>query len=392
MSAKRAGKALADGLFGAMLGARRLLPAAVDDAIFHLPRTEVSFDADGVQSTRLWSEHACPLEPAVDLAGVRWAALDGDAPPPQELVVMRVPHGRVIGRRCAVVAPGGRLVRDASPFLGARAGVLHPELRRHAWLPRPRRVEGTVLVAGNAGAGNYYHWIVEGLRRLLEARRVCEVQGVDLSRAKVVVSRGRLGAVDACLRALGFGEERVIRMGRFDQIEADEVVAASVPTCALGVTVEAARTLRGFRGTQGDECSRDAPRRFVVLRRGVRSIANEDEVVDALAPFGFEAVRLESMPFVAQQALFAEAEAIVAPHGAGLVNLAWSKRACEVLEVFPERYLNPCFRRLCAASGDARIGHSFLVSPPAIRHADRAVDRMQVPIAAVRAWAAALKS
>jgi capsular polysaccharide biosynthesis protein len=389
MTAKRAGKALADGLFGAMLGARRLLPAAIDDAIFHLPRREVSFDADGVQSTRLWTERACALEPAVDLAGVRWAALDGDAPPPQELVVMRVPRGRVIGRRCAVVAPGGRLVRDASPFLGGRAGVLHPELRRHAWLPRPRRVEGTVLVAGNAGAGNYYHWIVEGLRRLLETRRVCELQGVDLSQAKVAVSRARIDAVDACLRALGFGEDRIIRMGRFDQIEADQVVAASVPTCALGVTAEASRSLRGFR-VPGDPGSREAPKRFVVLRRGVRSFLNESEVVDTLAPFGFEAVRLESMPFTVQQALFANAEAMVAPHGAGLVNLAWTQHACEVLEVFPERYLNPCFRRMCAAPVDPRIRHSFLVSPSASHRPDRAVDRMQVDCALLRAWASAL--
>jgi len=390
---KRAGKAAADGFFGGLLAARRLLPAGVDDALFHLPRREVSFDADGVRATRLWMEHACTLEPATDLAGTRWSALDGDARPPQELVVVRVARGRVVGRRCAVVAPGGRLVRDASPFLGAHTGIVHPELRRHAWLPRPRRVEGTVLVAGNAGAGNYYHWVVEGLRRLLEARRVCEEQGVDLSRAKVAVSRARIEAVDACLRALGIGEDRVVRMGQFEQIEADEVVAASVPSCTLGVTAEAARTLRAFRAPLDAQAARH-PRRFVVLRRGLRSFLNEHEAVDALAPFGFAAVRLESMPFEAQQALFAGAEAVVAPHGAGLVNLAWSQRACEVLEVFPERYLNPCFRRICAAasaSGGAAIGHSFLVSPPARERVDRASDRMQVDIAALRAWAAALR-
>jgi len=221
---------------------------------------------------------------------------------------------------------------------------------------------------------------------------VCEEQGVDLSRAKVAVSRARIEAVDACLRALGIGEDRVVRMGQFEQIEADEVVAASVPSCTLGVTAEAARTLRAFRAPLDAQAARH-PRRFVVLRRGLRSFLNEHEVVDALAPFGFAAVRLESMPFEAQQALFAGAEAVVAPHGAGLVNLAWSQRACEVLEVFPERYLNPCFRRVCAsasASGGAAIRHGFLVSPPARERVDRASDRMQVDIAALRAWAAAL--
>ncbi len=389
---KRAGKAAADGLFGALLAARRLLPAGVDDALFHLPRREVSVDADGVAATRLWTEHACALEPATDLAGTRWPALDGGALPPQDLVVVRVPRGRVVGRRCAVVAPGGRLVRDVSPFLYSHTGIVHPELRRHAWLPRPRRIQGTVLVAGNAGAGNYYHWIVEGLRRLLEVRRVCEEQGVDLSCARIAVSRARIEAVDACLRALGIGEDRVVRMGQFEQIEADEVVAASVPSCTLGVTAEAARTLRGFRAPL-DTKAAPPPRRFVVLRRGVRSFLNEREVVEALEPFGFAAVRLESMAFEAQQSLFADAEALVAPHGAGLVNLAWSQRACEVLEVFSECYLNPCFRSICvaaSASGSAAIGHRFLVAPPAPNRVDRTADRMQVDVAALRAWASAL--
>jgi capsular polysaccharide biosynthesis protein len=411
LGVKRFGKTVVNGLFGGLLAMRRALPAGLDEALFHLPRDESSIHElvnrggsgpglsdpappnEGVRGiscvSRGW-EQGCTLEAAFDVKGRRCPTLETTTTPGTcELLVARIPRGRVLGRRCAVIAPRGEVVRELSPFLGAELNPQHPDLRRHAWLPRPRRIKGIVVVAGNSGAGNYYHWICEGLRRLLEVIRYAESEGIALEKAHVAVSAARLPAVAACLEALGFPESRVIRMGRFDQIEADEVIAASVPSAVLGMTTYAAMTLREFRV---ERHGRPLPRRFVVLRRGYRSFLDDAAVLDALAPFGFEPVRLESLAFADQQALFRDAEAIVAPHGAGLVNLVWTRGECDVLEIMPERYLNACFRAICAARRtDAPLRHAFLVAPEPALKADRDAERLHVDPAALRQWAGNLR-
>ena len=83
-------------------------------------------------------------------------------------------------------------------------------------------------------------------------------------------------------------------------------------------------------------CEPAAPfRKLYVTRRNakVRRVRNEAEVVDYLTDWGFEVVALEERPFWEQVQLFAEAEVVVAQHGAGLINLlfAQSPRVLEIL-------------------------------------------------------------
>ena len=64
-------------------------------------------------------------------------------------------------------------------------------------------------------------------------------------------------------------------------------------------------------------------RRLLLSRASphVRRVVNEDELLDALLPLGFERITLESLDVKSQARLFADAETVVAPHGAGLTNL-----------------------------------------------------------------------
>ncbi len=70
-----------------------------------------------------------------------------------------------------------------------------------------------------------------------------------------------------------------------------------------------------------------------------------------LARFGVEPVVLEGRSLGDQAALFADAELVVAPHGAGLTNLVFAPRDCRVVELLSDAYANWCFRYLAAASG-----------------------------------------
>ena len=93
-----------------------------------------------------------------------------------------------------------------------------------------------------------------------------------------------------------------------------------------------------------------SPRVFISRRATLaRRIANEDEALAALAPLGFRAYTLEEMSFADQVRLFAQAEIIVGPHGAGMMNLAFSTNA-KVVELFGA-FLQPSFSELARGLG-----------------------------------------
>lgn len=80
-----------------------------------------------------------------------------------------------------------------------------------------------------------------------------------------------------------------------------------------------------------------------------RRIVNEIELVEYLEDHGFRAVRPERLTFEDQVDLFHGADIIVAPHGAGLANMAWCYMGAKIVEIVAPQYTNPC----CWLAGDA---------------------------------------
>ena len=103
--------------------------------------------------------------------------------------------------------------------------------------------------------------------------------------------------------------------------------------------------------TRAGPAPRTAARRIFVDRRGsnLRSLVCEDQLIAALP--GFQPVRLEALSLREQARLFAEADIIVAPHGAGLSNIGFARPGTIVIELMMDTYRNWCFRRLAAARG-----------------------------------------
>ncbi len=58
----------------------------------------------------------------------------------------------------------------------------------------------------------------------------------------------------------------------------------------------------------------------------VRRVSNEAEITETLESYGFVPYILSKLTFTEQVQLFAQAEVIVAPHGAGLINMIFSHR------------------------------------------------------------------
>jgi hypothetical protein len=218
---------------------------------------------------------------------------------------------------------------------------------------------------------NYYHVMIDVLPRILglhseECRRLDSI-GVHLCELAAVPW---LPLVEALLP-----ENAVIHHSRWDsrvrcrQAIALPFLSGDTAGCLpqAWLTLFRAATARHWGTT---ETSR--PRRLYVTRRlaTMRRILNEDELVAGLRSRGFEPIALEKLSLAEQYHGFATAEAVVAPHGAGLTNLVHSPAGCRVVELFPAepsfhyRWLShACNHPYACLTGDA-----------ASRNADFTVD------------------
>jgi capsular polysaccharide biosynthesis protein len=73
-----------------------------------------------------------------------------------------------------------------------------------------------------------------------------------------------------------------------------------------------------------------------------RHILNEDELVAALVPLGFEKISLDGMPISEAIALFYDAKTVIGAHGAGLSHILFSQNI-NVLELSPTPVINPFY-------------------------------------------------
>ena len=222
---------------------------------------------------------------------------------------------------------------------------------RGAEAPRVERAFSLV----NAWNNNYCMWLSECLARLegLEdyerrtGQRVTVITPADAPRYQT-----------ESLRLMGYGPDRCLEWNG-SRLAVGTLVVSSFRRELRGdfycrVSLAGLCWVRGrmlpalpATATGGTSFS---PRVFISRRKALaRCITNEDEVMRALAPLGFAAYALEEMGFADQVRLFAQAEFIVAPHGAGLMNLAFAERP-GVVELFG-RHIQPSFSELARGFG-----------------------------------------
>ena len=152
----------------------------------------------------------------------------------------------------------------------------------------------------------------------------------------------RLSFQQETLALLGL-ERRVIDTHHYDAVIAPEIYASSVPhTATPWVTHYLRKVFLPLLSVLKQK------RRIYVSRRDAskRRIINEEEILRILERYGFERVELGALPLLEQMALFRGAEAIVAPHGAGLSHIAFCDPKTVLLECFAPRLINQCYREV----------------------------------------------
>lgn len=217
------------------------------------------------------------------------------------------------------------LTSGAGPFIETRF------LQKQRCFPKIRTVTGTVASLVLDGQINYYRWLMEVLprMRLLKEKEA----GYDWLYACQQHPFHR-----ESLRLLDEDEPRIIDCEQVTYLRARKLL---VPRFVDEREEWIVPWLREqFLPAVSVNGNKPSKRRIYIARTKAngRRATNQKELFDLLEAYGFTPMIMEDLSWLEQLALFQGAEAIVAPHGAGLANLAFCSPSTLVVELIAKNY------------------------------------------------------
>jgi capsular polysaccharide biosynthesis protein len=308
---------------------------------------------------------------------------------PQAVAVLE--GGRYWGRGFGyIVTAQDALVCRLSPEFAGFGALDNPAAAHdglHAWrLPKVRRFRGRLLALNTMFCSNFHHWLLDTLPKFELLRRA----GLDWKDCDGVVfdyqdNRWQNEALDI----LGVPREKIVRSDADVHLQADELIVPAYGEPG-GCPEKYSYSPEGTEFVRElflPPTGRGTRRRILLSRKlaGVRRLRDEDAMLAALAPLGFEAHCLENYSVREQAALFAGAEAVVMPHGGGLANCVFLPRGAAVVELFDPSYLPTFMMPLAARMGlryaalvgtDGGPAQDIVVEPGRVVVALGTVDRV----------------
>lgn len=255
-----------------------------------------------------------------------------------------VPNGRV-WNNSAVITPDNKLLADVSKSNAKVKLELpkHHPIFREWKLPPIKYLSGKVAVLSVPGGNTYAHWLLDLLPRFhLLNRSSYPLSNIDY----FVVNGTELPFQKETLSTIGIAEEKLIDGTRHTHIQAEQLIVPSLPRSTVNIVEWTPQWICNFLKQtfipNEIESQRNNELEKIYISRAKasrRRVVNETQVVNLLERWGFREVFLESMTVAQQALLFASAKYIVAPHGAGLANLAFCHPGTRVIEIFPPNYL-----------------------------------------------------
>jgi len=259
---------------------------------------------------------------------------------------LEVADGMLVGDYAATIVPGKVLDHETSTYFGVTNWRDHPIFLRPT-VGRVEQVSGTVLSLTTRGtAVNYYHFLYDSIGRLA----VLEESMAGARYDAVVVPHA--ARYQRELLALAGIEAPMIQPRRGHAVRADRLLVPSNPNWTLQAPPA---TVAWLRDRLRPSTPRpDGPRRVYITRgtkANTRRYVEEPHVRPELERRGFVMVDPGTLRVQEQIDLFAGAEVVVAPHGAGLSNITFASPGVRVLEMFAPSYVHLGLWAICQAVG-----------------------------------------
>jgi len=245
--------------------------------------------------------------------------------------VLELTGGRVLQPHSVVITAQNRWLWEQCWYFGTTKPRQHP-MFLHPFPPPPVDVPGRLGVLASRGDANYYHFVHDVLPRMA----VLEQAGVEPPDRWYVPHTTRFQK--ELLELWGIREDQIINSDEVPHVRARTLVVPGVASTIERNPPWVSRLLRDRLVPAGIE---RVPGRNIYLARRAglhnRAVLNEPEVLALLEPLGFEVVDPGALSVADQIRTFAEADVIVAPHGASLANLPFCSPGSALLELFPSQ-------------------------------------------------------
>jgi hypothetical protein len=301
-----------------------------------------------------FGERTIPLrQPAGLEHPVHWRLRFAEAPESRMRsgFVAVLPGARLCGTMCHIVTPDDKLLAEFS--LEWKKRPEHRSIYERPTLPPLRELPGTAALLAIKDSGVYYHWMLDVLPRLLLLRRCGIVPDY------YILNGHRQAPFQlATLEMLGVPRSRIVYSSDTLHIQPEKLV---VPGFTSGIRARwACDFLRtGMMVGQGIEPVQGYERIYISREQArKRKLLNETEALGVLEKRGFRKVTLEALPLREQIRIFASAQIVAGPHGAGFTNLLFSRPGTKVIELFSPNLVHTCYPILSSLIGHR---HYYLV-------------------------------
>lgn len=218
-------------------------------------------------------------------------------------------------------------------------------------------------------AGNYTHWFQDYLTRL---------EGLEHYRSKtdtdpmVLIPADASGWMRDALRAVGYSSDEWIEW-EGGRASVDRLIVSSVRReareRAKGENRRILYSPTGIKWVRNRILNSITPEQTVAhsprvyLSRSnmnTRRVRNKNEVITLLSDWGFERYHPEELTFAEQVTLFSNAEAIVSPHGSGLMNQIFADDAVVIELMGKKKTITTPATEYHYAEG---LGHNYACVP-----------------------------
>jgi hypothetical protein len=266
-----------------------------------------------------------------------------------------LPQGLLI-RQSAVNLDGASLEYSLGHYKGQLPGTHIP------W----NSAETPVFSANGYSSNNYFHFLTDVLGQLHWRTRV-KAAGA----AKMILS-GYPPQAEAMLPFMGAAMSAAgIAAADVQPYDGTLMFCRKVifPRRDTGMSPWKAQHLRKMFGVEGQP---RGTKRIYVARGAAprRKVLNEAAVEKLLAGYGFVSVNPAALSVAAQVALFAEAEIVAGPHGAGLTNAVFMAPGGAIIELTHDQRVVWTYHEVAGAAGHA---YACIVNDAVLKSADEDV-------------------
>lgn len=255
-----------------------------------------------------------------------------------DFFVLELSQAEIVGSG-VVVNANGEILLESTIF---RTKYLHVLSQNH-WLYFrqlfPALKLQKVIPLSSALQANYYHWIMEGIGRLVMMKLAGNLDGDE---QLLIMKDPPRFMIDSIGFFFPEYRDRLVRSSSV-RCKAECVKLASFPytnnenTNFTDIYIpEVIKTINSFSREKQKGLVKKPVNIFISRKNSRdRKILNEEFFLGAIAPYNLKIVTLEDLSFEQQAELFFHADLIVTTHGAGLTNLLFANEPSMVIEFFP---------------------------------------------------------